>query len=886
MIPPLDPPRSTDGPPASANLTRSLPYDVEAERSVIGALLLDRDAIINVSQTLQAQDFYIEAHGVIYGAMLDLYERRIPADYVTLSDDLERRDLLARAGGRAYLLDLAADVPTAYHAQFYADIVARQAIRRRLIDAGQRIITIGYDDSTETDAALDRAEGEIFAIAERRGTHGFTSIREVLAGYLDRLDYIHEHRGEVVGTPSGFIDLDRILGGMQRSDLIVLAARPAMGKCLAWDTLIVDPRTGERATIQQFVEEQRPVVLGMSSSGGVETKQISHWIDSGIKPCFRVRTRTGREVTVTGHHPFFTINGWTPLHDLSVGDAIAVPSAVPVFGRNSDVPEDLVRLLAYYIAEGSLTKKSPGFTNTDPVIIEDFKGIIARRFPACAVRQEGLSYYAAQPKRGRARGLGGIMPPNPVRVWLETFGIYGKRAEDKYIPACVWTWDRARLALFLRVLMSCDGSIYRNGPANPRIEFGITSQRLANDVHHALARFGIISHLYQKTARCWAVLITSRASVTRYQREIGWLGEKAARFADHVYATHRGRNAGHLPRGVWPMVRLGAASHGLSMIEVARRAGETTKTGKLASYNPHTRRGLPISRASEYARILQLPQLAALCHPDIYWDEITQIEPIGPQQVYDLTVPDGANFVANDIFVHNTAMALSVCHNTAVRYKSRVAIFSLEMGAQQLVQRMLCMEGGLDSSRLRSGHISEDEWGRLIQAAAALSETDVYIDDSSGVSTMEMRSKVRRLHSERRLDLVIVDYLQLMQGKSASENRVQEISKITRELKNLARELDVPVMALSQVSRAVDARTNHVPMLSDLRESGSIEQDADVVLFLYRDKVYNPDTEKEHVADLYIAKHRNGATGQVSLFFNETQTRFVDLAPSHGGGGL
>ncbi len=462
MIPPAEAMRMPDGfPPAGSGPV--LPHNLDAEQSVIGSLLLDRDAIIGVSQILHAQDFYADAHGIIFGVMVELYERRQPADYVTLTDELERRDLIERAGGRGYLPGLAAAVPTAAHAQHYAQIVARLAVLRRLIDAGQRIMTIGYDDSNEADEAIDRAEAELFAIAQRRSTHGFTSIREVLAGYLDRLDYIHENRGAVVGVPSGFVDLDRLTGGLQRSDLIILGARPAMGK---------------------------------------------------------------------------------------------------------------------------------------------------------------------------------------------------------------------------------------------------------------------------------------------------------------------------------------------------------------------------------------------------------------------------------------SGMALSICHNTAVKYKSRVAIFSLEMSAEQLVQRLLCMEGGLDSSRLRTGYINEDEWGRLIQAAAALSETDVYLDDSANVSTMEMRSKARRLHSERPLDLIIVDYLQLMQGRSQSENRVQEISKISRELKGLARELQVPVLALSQVSRAVDARTSHIPMLSDLRESGSIEQDADVVMFIYRDKMYNPDTEKEHIADLIVAKHRNGPTGQISLFFNESQTRFVDLAPSGLSAGL
>ncbi len=440
-----------------------LPHNIEAEQSVIGALLLDRDTIITVSQSLRPDDFYVESHRLIYGVMIELYERRQPADFVTLTDELERRDLLDRVGGRGYLPTLAAAVPIAIHAPFYAEIVTRLATLRRLIDAGQRIMAIGFDDGNSAGEAVDRAEQALFAVAQRRNTHGFTSIRDVLSSYLERLDRIHENRGSVAGIPTGFSQLDRLTGGFQRSDLIILAARPAVGK---------------------------------------------------------------------------------------------------------------------------------------------------------------------------------------------------------------------------------------------------------------------------------------------------------------------------------------------------------------------------------------------------------------------------------------TALALSVCHNTAVRYKSRVAMFSLEMSAEQLVQRLLCMEGGLDSSRLRTGYIGDDEWSRLIAAASTLADTDVYIDDTASISTLEMRSKVRRLHSEQPLDLVIVDYLQLMQGgERQNDNRVQEISRISRDLKGLAREMQVPVLALSQVSRAVDSRADHKPMLSDLRESGSIEQDADVVLFIYRDKVYNPDTEREHIADLILAKHRNGPTGQIELFFNEGQTRFVDLAPSSMGGG-
>ena len=437
------------------------PHNLSAEQSVLGSLLLDPTAIISVAQTLRPNDFYLESHQLIYSVMLDLYEARRPVDYQTVVSDLISRGLLSRVGDAGYVLSLQNVVPVAIHVEHYAQIVTRLGLLRRLITAGSRIMAIGHDPSREAEAALDEAERVLYEVSRDRATHGFTPISDVLAEYLDRLDYLHENRGATVGVPSGFIDLDKLTGGLQRSDMIVVAGRPSMGK---------------------------------------------------------------------------------------------------------------------------------------------------------------------------------------------------------------------------------------------------------------------------------------------------------------------------------------------------------------------------------------------------------------------------------------TAWALSLVHKSALRYGSRVAYFSLEMSKEQLVQRLLCIEGSIDSGRLRTGYLDEAEWGRLIAAAAALSETKVFIDDSANTSPMEMRSKTRRLQAEQGLDLVVVDYLQLMQGRN-SENRVQEISAISRALKGLARELNVPVVALSQVSRAVDARTNHVPLLSDLRESGSIEQDSDIVVFIYRDEVYNEDTEKKNIADIFLAKHRNGPTGHFSLFFNKSQAHFVDLDTTMMGQG-
>ena len=227
-----------------------------------------------------------------------------------------------------------------------------------------------------------------------------------------------------------------------------------------------------------------------------------------------------------------------------------------------------------------------------------------------------------------------------------------------------------------------------------------------------------------------------------------------------------------------------------------------------------------------------------------------------------------------------TAFTLNIASHVAIREKKAVAFFSLEMSKEQLVQRMLCSEATIDSQRLRIGELEERDWTKLISAADRLSSAPIYIDDTPGITVMEMRSKARRLKIEHDLQLIIIDYLQLMQGSSnkGGDNRQQEISEISRSLKALARELNVPVIALSQLSRSVESRQIKKPMLSDLRESGSLEQDADIVSFLYREDYYNPETENKNITDIIIAKHRNGPVDTVQLIFHKQFTKFCDLS--------
>lgn len=440
-------------------LIKSIPANIEAERAVLGSLLIDQDAIIKVASFLRPKDFFRERHTWLYEAMLSLNERHEPLDYVTLVDELERREKLDDVGGPAYITDLVNSTPSAMSVDHYASIVERTAVLRRLISAAGKIAELAYDERQDVATVVDRAEQIIFGVSESRIHRDLTPVRAIMSNVVDQIDFLARNQGTLMGVPTGFSMLDRMLGGFQKSDLIILAGRPGMGK---------------------------------------------------------------------------------------------------------------------------------------------------------------------------------------------------------------------------------------------------------------------------------------------------------------------------------------------------------------------------------------------------------------------------------------SSFAISVAQNAAKLHDTRVAIFSLEMSNEQMVQRLLAMETGIDSHRLRLGKVYDEEWPILLEAANRLAQTSIFIDDTPAASVNEIRTKARRLFAEHGLDLVLIDYMQLMSGQSGrNENRQQEISYISRSLKGLARELNVPVLALSQLSRAVESRADKRPMLSDLRESGSIEQDADAVLFIYREDYYIEDTDRQNIADVIVAKHRHGATGTVSLYFRKELTQFRDLEIQH-----
>lgn len=437
------------------------PQNTEAEASLLGAVLIDSDAIVKVADILQPEDFYDERHARIYEAVMKLYEKHSPIDVLTLSDQLKDNGMLEMVGGASYLTELTNFVPTATHADRYAEIIAQKSMRRRLIKASQSIAELGYDETQSLQDLIETAETQLFQVSDNHIKQDIYSIENILSESFDRLDELHKDKGKLRGVPTGYKDLDNMLAGLQRSDLFVLAARPSMGK---------------------------------------------------------------------------------------------------------------------------------------------------------------------------------------------------------------------------------------------------------------------------------------------------------------------------------------------------------------------------------------------------------------------------------------TAFVLNLAHNVAVKAEQPVLVFSLEMGKEQLVDRMLARESGVDAWALRTGNLTDNDFEKISHAMGTLSEAQIYIDDTPGITVSDLRTKARREAHQHPLGLIIVDYLQLMSGGSrfsSDSNRVQEISEISRGLKGVARELNVPLIALSQLSRSVESRSPQIPQLADLRESGSIEQDADVVAFLYREDYYNPESERKNIMDIFIKKHRNGPTGQVELYFDREKQRIRSLDTRH-----
>jgi replicative DNA helicase len=707
------------------------PQNLEAEQSVLGAVLLSDTALpaLIIDERLHPDDFYREGHARIYQAMLDLHTLGEPVDALTLVEHLKQAGDLDDVGGRAAIDLLAGSVPAVGNVRQYARIVRDNAMLRRLLRASYEIQARVHSHEALPRDLVDMAERAILEVAHEDSRKDFRAIHDLLESELDKLERLSREGKAITGTASGFDDLDTITGGFQGGNLIILAARPSMGKCLAGSALVYDPRTGARRRIDDLVASIEAGEEAFVASVGPDLKlrpaRVSAGIRSGTQAVFRVKTRLGRTITATANHPLLTFDGWQELRDIAPGSRVAVPRNLPRIAETASMPDHELVLLAALIADGNLRQRTPRFCfgHGSPVLPE-VERTVAREVRITA--REGLDTFA------------------------RTVAVVGK--EDRLAPVAA----------------------------------------------HGAAR-------------------RPKSAAAGHPRNHDW----------HV------------------------GSRGVSRLQRNTPANAT---------------------GSELLR--------ELATSDLWWDEVASVDYEGVVETYDLTVPGNHNFVADDIVVHNSALMANFAENAALQSRKAVALFSLEMSESELAQRFIASQASIRGDDLRKGKVPPSRWPKILQASNRLAESPLYIDDSSDLSVLDVRAKARRLAQQNAdgLGLILIDYLQLMRASGAVENRVEQIGQISRGLKTLARELDVPVIALSQLNRGVEQRTDKRPVLSDLRESGSIEQDADLVMFIYRDEYYHEDSEKEGIADLIISKHRNGGLGTVELAFQKEFPRFMSYA--------
>jgi replicative DNA helicase len=771
------------------------PQNVEAEEAILGGILLDPEAIGRVMEILNADAFYISAHKTIYRAAMDLHSRGLPTDLMTVTNWLKDRELLEKVGGTSRIAQLVDRTLSAANIDQYATLVMEKYMRRRLIQIGGEISQLGFEAEQPLELSLDEAEQKLFGITQDRPQQALTSTADIL---IETFAEIEERAEGIVlpGVPCGFYDLDAMTQGFQRSDLIIAAGRPSMGKCLGKGTRVVMADGTLKAVEDIQVGEH---LLGPDSK---PRKVLS--LARGREMMYWVRQKRGIDYRVNESHILsLKASGTegTRIHgqvvNISVKDYLNKSDKFRIRHKGYkvavDFPEQPVPvnpyLLGAWLGDGHSTKTV--IFNVD----EQLQDAVAQ---ICKI--EGYRTYintvAGKCPEIRIRRIGG----GPcLQVQLKELGVW----DEKGIPQIYRSNSREVRLELLAGLMDADGYYC---PHMQCFENTQKSKRLAEDIKFLGDSLGF------------------RTSIVKKKGSI-----KASGFESEYWRVRLSGNLEIVPNRI------------------------------------------PRKQARPYQSIRDWRvtgiEVEADCVDDYYGFEI-----------------DGDRlFLLEDMTVtHNTAFVLNIARNIASTQKLPVAIFSLEMSKQQLVYRLLSSELALETSRLRTGRLNPNEWTILGQGINQLSEMPIFIDDTPNISVNEMRSKARRLQAEQggALGLVLIDYLQLMEG--SSDNRVQELSKITRSLKGLARELNVPIISLSQLSRGVESRTNKRPMMSDLRESGSIEQDADVIMMLYREEYYDPDTPDRGIAEIIITKHRNGPTGTVKLLFEPQYTRFRNLAQPPG----
>ncbi|MGH3615460.1 MAG: replicative DNA helicase [Pseudonocardia sp.] len=771
---------------AGSPFDRQPPQDLTAEQSVLGAMLLSKDAIADVVEVLRPDDFYRPAHQTVYDCVLDLYGRGEPADAITVSAELQRRGDLIRLGGLPYLHTLIATVPTAANAAYYAEIVAEKAILRRLVEAGTRIVQLGYHGAEGADVSevVDRAQAAIYDVTERSTTEDYIALEELLQPTMDEIDAIASRGGVALGVPTGFADLDAATNGLHPGQMIVVAARPGLGKAIALDTPL--PTPGGWTTMGEVAVDDQ--LLG---ADGRPTRVVAATDVMCGRPCFEVEFSDGTVIVADAEHEWLTSDRAARRARQESGEQGGAPRVLPAIRTTRELAATMHRMPPDALGNHSVDTCAPLQLPNRQLPVEPYT--------------LGVRLGDGEQRRCVACGQPFKPGPSEVRTCGQSCGASGTFGvlNDKLPPAYLRASELQRRAL-LAGLMDTGGTVTPTGD----LQLCVTSRVLADDVRELVLSLGY----------CCSVTI---------QNAGGGLPGSSAAFTLNFTTED-------------------------DIFELDRK------------------RHVHEQRSAEYGCRLRPRYITA----------VRRVESV-PVRCVQVDSPDHLYLAGRTMVpTHNSTLGLDFARSCSVKHGLTSAVFSLEMSRSEIVMRLLSAEARIRLSDMRSGRMSDDDWTRMARRMSEISEAPLFIDDSPNLTLMEIRAKARRLKQRNDLKLIILDYLQLMTSGRKVESRQQEVSEFSRQIKLLAKELEVPVVAISQLNRGPEQRTDKRPMLSDLRESGSIEQDADMVILLHRPDAFERDDPRAGEADLILAKHRNGPTNTITVAHQLHYSRFADLA--HG----
>ncbi len=719
-------PSPGNGPAGAGQFDKTPPQDIAAEQCVLGGMLLSKDAIADVVEMLRTNDFYRPVHATIFDAILDLYGRGEPADPITVAAALSDSGDLGRIGGAPYLHTLIASVPTAANASYYARIVSERAVLRRLVEAGTRIVQLGYGSAAgagrDVDDVVDLAQQAVYDVTERRVSEDFAVLADMLQPTLDEIEAVGAQGGVMTGVPTGFSDLDRLLNGLHPGQLIIVAGRPGLGKALALDTPLATPggwtTMGEVSVGDRlFGADGRPTTV-------IATSQVMHG-----RPCFEVEFSDGSVVVADGSHLWSTQDRAarrrggpaTVLTTEQIAATLRTPTAEHRHNHSVTnaaplrLPERRLPIPPYTL--GVALGGGDRAVGREPEI-------------AWHLEQDGSAGRPTAPGDGSPTGLPGAGVP-----------------DDGRIPVAYLRASEPQRRALLAGLLDSGGTVTTGGA----VRYRSISRRLAEDVRELVASLGY---------RC--AMTTGPAR----RRGSGGAVVHTLTFttADDVFRVE-GRKLAHKRR---------------------RRVGTAVRAGR------------------RY---------------------VVDVRPVASVPVRCVAVDNADHlFLAGRAMVptHNSTVSMDFARNAAIRSNYASAIFSLEMSKVEIVMRLLAAEARVPLHVLRSGQLSDDDWTKLARRMGEISEAPLFVDDTPSMNLMEIRAKARRLKQRHDLKLIVVDYLQLMTSPKRTESRQQEVADLSRGLKLLAKEVECPVIAVSQLNRGPEQRTDKRPQLSDLRESGCL----------------------------------------------------------------